>query len=143
MVLLTGKSCTTQLILVIHSFGKHLDQGKQIDVVYLDMSKASDKVNHSTTIDKLKSYGFKGALLSWFKSQPRTTSYSVRINISPSKPLASGAHKSLFWDQSCSCFTSTIYGTQNFRLQLPSFQTTPKCPNADYVKRTVLTCWKI
>ena len=34
-----GKSCNTQLVQVIDSIGKLLDQGEQTDVVYLDMSK--------------------------------------------------------------------------------------------------------
>jgi hypothetical protein len=33
----------TQLIEVFDKIGKQLDRGKQIDVIYLDMSKAFDK----------------------------------------------------------------------------------------------------
>lgn len=36
-----GKSCTTQLIEVLEHIGALLDAGKQTDVVYLDISKAS------------------------------------------------------------------------------------------------------
>ena len=38
-----GKSCVTQLIEVLDQLGRELDRGKQIDVLYLDMSKAFDK----------------------------------------------------------------------------------------------------
>ncbi|CAB3990484.1 Hypothetical predicted protein [Paramuricea clavata] len=62
------KSCTTQLIQVIDTIGKLLDQREQIDVVYLDMSKAFDKLNHTKMIDKLCSFGFNCGLLSWFQS---------------------------------------------------------------------------
>ncbi|CAB4035087.1 Hypothetical predicted protein [Paramuricea clavata] len=67
----SAKSCTTQLIQVIDTIGKLLDQGEQIDVVYLDMSKAFDKVNHTKMIDKLRSFGFNGGLLTWFQSYLR------------------------------------------------------------------------
>ena len=86
------KSCTTQLIQVIDSIGKLLDQGEQIDVVYLDMSKAFDKVNHSTMINKLKSYGFNGSLLSWFKSyfHNRRQQVTALGSTSPSRLVTSG-----------------------------------------------------
>ena len=41
------KSCITQLIEVLDHIGRDLDRGKQIDVLYLDMSKAFDKVSHA------------------------------------------------------------------------------------------------
>ena len=40
----SGRSCMTQLIEVFEEIGRQLDSGKQIDVLYLDMSKAFDKV---------------------------------------------------------------------------------------------------
>ena len=42
-----GKSCITQLIEVLEQIGRELDRGRQIDVLYLDMSKAFDKVSPS------------------------------------------------------------------------------------------------
>ena len=44
---LPGRSCLTQLISVLHYIGGQLDTGKQIDIIYLDMSKAFDKVDHT------------------------------------------------------------------------------------------------
>ena len=44
----TGKSCVTQLIEVLDIIGSHLDSGGQVDTIYLDMSKAFDKVDHHT-----------------------------------------------------------------------------------------------
>ena len=41
-----GKNCVSQLIEVSDKIGRQLDRGKQIDVIYLDMSKAFDKVSH-------------------------------------------------------------------------------------------------
>ena len=44
------KSCSTQLIEVFKQIGRKLDDGKQMDVIYLDMSKAFDKVSHAQLI---------------------------------------------------------------------------------------------
>ena len=65
---LTGKSCITNLIEVLDYIGTLLDSGCQIDVVYLDMSKAFDKVGHELLIAKLHKLGFGGRLLHWLRS---------------------------------------------------------------------------
>ena len=44
---LPGKNRAAQLIEVFDKIGKLLDRGKQIDVIYLDLSKAFDKVSHN------------------------------------------------------------------------------------------------
>ena len=51
-----GKSCVTQLVEVIDYIGALLDSGKQTDVIYLDMSKAFDKVKHSLILARLRQY---------------------------------------------------------------------------------------
>ena len=43
---IAGRSCVTQLIEVLDSIGSLLDSGGQIDIVYMDMSKAFDTVIH-------------------------------------------------------------------------------------------------
>ena len=40
------KSCTSNLLEVLDHVGPLLDDGKQVDMIYMDMSKAFDKVNH-------------------------------------------------------------------------------------------------
>ena len=44
---LAGRSCVTQLTIVLHYIGGELDAVKQVDIIYLDMSKAFDKVDHT------------------------------------------------------------------------------------------------
>ena len=63
-----GKSCVTQFIEVLDQLGRELDRGKQIDVLYLDMSKAFDKVSHAELIHRLREFGFGGHILQWFGS---------------------------------------------------------------------------
>ena len=61
-----GRSCTTQLIETLDHIGALLDSGKQIDVIFMDMSKAFDQVNHAALISKLQYYNIGGSLLNWF-----------------------------------------------------------------------------
>ena len=44
----------TNLIDALNYVGSCLDRGGQIDMIYMDMSKAFDKVNHDVLIQKLR-----------------------------------------------------------------------------------------
>jgi hypothetical protein len=46
---------------------KILDDGGEIDVIYMDFMKAFDKVPHRRLLEKLRCYGIDGKLLSWMK----------------------------------------------------------------------------
>ena len=61
-----GRSCSTQLVEVLNYIGSLLDSGKQTDVIFMDMSKAFDKVSHAALVNKLANYGIRGSLLNWF-----------------------------------------------------------------------------
>ena len=61
------RSYETQLILTIHDLAKSLDNGLQSDVIFLDFSKAFDKVDHKLLLHKLDHYGIRGGLLSWLR----------------------------------------------------------------------------
>ena len=58
-----GDSCTNQLLSLVHDIHKNLDCGLEVRSVYLDMSKAFDKVWHEGLIFKLKQNGIEGKLL--------------------------------------------------------------------------------
>ena len=88
-----GKSCVTQLVEVIVYIGSLLDSGKQTDVIYLDMSKAFDKVQHSLILDKLRQYNISGNLmLNWFTSYFRGRRQRVTVlgTTSKERKLTSG-----------------------------------------------------
>ena len=61
------RSCVTQLLSVLPDVGKNLDNNKQVDMIYLDFSKAFDSVDHVTLIQKLYAPGLRGSVLLWFK----------------------------------------------------------------------------
>ena len=39
---------------------KHIDGGRAVDVVYMDFSKAFDKVPHTRLIEKVRGHGIQG-----------------------------------------------------------------------------------
>ena len=48
-----GRSTATQLILTHHNWAKTLDEGRQVDVDFLDFSKAFDLVPHNVLLRQL------------------------------------------------------------------------------------------
>ena len=57
-------SCVNQLLSITHQIFKSLDNGHEVRSVFLDMSKAFDKVWHKGLIFKLKQNSISGNLLS-------------------------------------------------------------------------------
>ena len=44
-----------------------MNEGKAVDVVYLDFSKAFDTVPHNILVEKLAAHGLDGRTLLWVK----------------------------------------------------------------------------
>ena len=65
-----GDSCINQLISITHNIYKALDANPSLEVrgVFLDISKAFDKVWHEGLIFKLKANGVEGKLLNLIKN---------------------------------------------------------------------------
>ena len=62
------KVSTWQLLHVLDTWVKNLEEGGQIDVIYTDFAKAFDKVPHCRLINKLHSYGVNDQLILWIKN---------------------------------------------------------------------------
>ena len=56
---LARRSCLTNLLEYINTLTKLVDEGHSVDVVYLDFSKAFDKVPHKRLIAKLSAAGVR------------------------------------------------------------------------------------
>jgi len=63
-----GRSCMTQLLLVMEEWVDILEEGYPMDVIYLDFRKAFDSVPHQRLLNKLQAYGIKGKLLAWIRN---------------------------------------------------------------------------
>ena len=63
-----GRSCELQLLLFVDDILSNYEKGNQIDAVFLDMSRAFDKVPHRRLLEKLNFYGIRGRHLYWIES---------------------------------------------------------------------------
>ena len=60
-----GKSCLTNLLTFVDDISKSLDEGRPVDVIYLDFSKAFDRVAHQRLASKLTAHGIEGKVRTW------------------------------------------------------------------------------
>ena len=74
-----GDSTINQLIFLVHKIYGALEGGKEVRVVFLDISKAFDKVWHAGLLRKLEALGVQSPLLQWFKSYLRNRKQRVVI----------------------------------------------------------------
>eukprot|EP00061_Rhincodon_typus_P015190 g42725.t1 len=62
-----GKSCLTNLIEFFEEVTRRIDEGRAVDVIYMDFSKEFDKVPHGRLVNKFKSNGIQGELAIWIQ----------------------------------------------------------------------------
>jgi len=63
-----GRSCLTNLISFYDQVTCLVDEGKAVDVVYPDFSKAFNSVTHSILLEKLAAHGLVWCTLRWMKN---------------------------------------------------------------------------
>ena len=73
-------STTCQLLEIYHTFCNAVADGKEIRVVFLDISRAFDKVWHAGLVHKLRLAGISGDILEWLKDYLRDRQQRVCIN---------------------------------------------------------------
>ena len=79
---LPGNPCIAQLLSIIHEIQTAFDNNPTVDVrgIFLDISKAFDKVWHDGFISKLKSYGAEDELLSLLQNNLQDREQRVVLN---------------------------------------------------------------
>ncbi|PKU29911.1 rna-directed dna polymerase from mobile element jockey-like [Limosa lapponica baueri] len=75
-----GKSCLTNLISSYHKVTPLVDEGKSVDVIYLDFSKAFDTVSHSILLENLAARGLDGNTLRGVKNWLEGQAQRVVVN---------------------------------------------------------------
>lgn len=65
---LRNRSCVTNLLHFMEVVTQAVDEGVAVDIIYLDFSKAFDKVPFKRLLKKLESYGIEGTVLRWIES---------------------------------------------------------------------------
>lgn len=82
-----GKSVTTNLLLFEEYILSSLVRGLQVDSIYIDFSKAFDKVSHVHLLAKLEAYGISGSLLQWFRSYLSNRTITIKFSGAVSRPV--------------------------------------------------------
>ena len=62
---MSKKSVTTNLLEFLKKVTRNVDNGDPMDVIYLDFSKAFDKVSKLCLIEKIKAHSIVGKALNW------------------------------------------------------------------------------
>ncbi len=78
---------TNQIVKIVDYILQGFDSGKDTIAVFLDISKAFDRVWHKGLMVKLRNNGIKGNLLKWFQSYLTGRTQQVVINGCTSDPL--------------------------------------------------------
>ena len=74
-----GRSTTTQLLNYYDSIVTSIEEGNHVDAIYLDFSKAFDKVDHNILLCKIKILGIGGKIYSWIESFLKHRQQAVRV----------------------------------------------------------------
>ena len=75
-----GRSCLTNLLTYMEGVTRMLDEGKNVDIIYLDFAKAFDKVPHHRLIGKVASMGVEGRVKGWIQQWLEGRTQRVVIN---------------------------------------------------------------
>ncbi|PKU46487.1 rna-directed dna polymerase from mobile element jockey-like [Limosa lapponica baueri] len=79
-VFMKGRSCLTNLISFYDKVTPLVDEGKAVDVLYLDFSKAFDMVSHNILLEKLAAHSLDRSTLRWIKNWLEGWAQRVVVN---------------------------------------------------------------
>ena len=75
-----GDSTVNQLLYLVHQIYHAFENGKEVRTVYLDISKAFDRVWHAGLLKKLEALGIRNPLLQWIESYLQNRKQRVVID---------------------------------------------------------------
>ena len=86
------KSCLTNLLEFLEVITSLQDEGHSMDIIFLDFSKAFDKVPKNRLLEKLKAHSINGDILRWIEAWLTNRGQRVVLNgqYSEWKPVLSG-----------------------------------------------------
>ena len=87
-----SRSCLTNLLEFLEEVTKLVDAGHQVDLMYLDFSRAFDKVPHQRLMKKVQSLGISGKIFGWIESSLTDRQQRTVLNgqFSDWSPVTSG-----------------------------------------------------
>jgi len=75
-----GKSCATNLVLFLDKVTKAVDEGKSVDIFYLDFAKAFDKIPRQRLLKKLREKGINRDIVKWIENWLTDRTQKVIVN---------------------------------------------------------------
>ena len=81
-----GRSCLSQLLSHYEQILQRMENGHDVDIIYLDFAKAFDKVDFDILLKKLHSLGIRGNLGRWIHSFITGRTQTVHVNGQRSSP---------------------------------------------------------
>ncbi len=75
-----NRSCQTNLLEFMDKILQLVDEGKPVDIFYLDFAKAFDRISHKKLIQKLEMYGISGKIKNWIQEWLTDRKQWVHIN---------------------------------------------------------------
>jgi len=83
-----GRSCLSQLLTYFDHINEELEKGSGVDTIYLDFSKAFDRVDFETLLKKVSSLGIGGKLGRWIHSFLTDRTQEVIVNRTQSQAVS-------------------------------------------------------
>ena len=82
-----GRSTISQLLTYYNDILNRLEEGNKVDSIYLDFSKAFDRVDHGVLIKKIESLNITGKILAWLEVFLTNRKQAVKVENHISQPV--------------------------------------------------------
>ena len=99
-------STATSLLSNTNQWYINMDKRLVNGIIFLDLKKAFDCVDHNILTKRLMKFGCIGNTLNWFKSYLTNRKQMCKVNQTTSKcrTISCGVRRALIWGQYCFCY---------------------------------------